>query len=101
MSKQDLMKTQDLKNATGLPGKKKGPLITTNAARCTGCLACELSCSLRHEKGFNPSGAAIEIRRLVNSANEYTIAFKNTCDNCGICVRYCTYGALSQEKQRS
>lgn len=72
-----------------------------NAARCTGCLICELRCSLRFEKVFNPSKARIRVRRLVGAENEYEISFSEDCDNCGLCVRYCPYGALSQEKRGS
>jgi len=71
-----------------------------DAAKCTGCLICELRCSLRFEKAFNPSRAAIVIRRLVEGDNEYGISFTDRCDNCGICVRYCPYRALAQEKKR-
>ncbi len=79
--------------------KKKGPTITVNVANCTGCLICELRCSLRFEKAFNPSKAQIVIRRLVAADDEYAISFTDRCDNCGICVRYCPYGALIQEKK--
>ena len=79
---------------------KKGPAIRVDATRCVGCLVCELRCSLRFEKAFNPAKAAIRIRRLVQLDNEYKISFTERCDNCGICARYCSYGALSQDKKR-
>jgi len=71
------------------------PIIKVHASKCVGCLVCELRCSLRFEKAFNPAKAAIEVRRRVQSANEYEISFNDRCDNCGICVRFCSYGALS------
>ncbi|MFC1941794.1 4Fe-4S binding protein [Chloroflexota bacterium] len=77
-----------------------GPSITVDTSKCTGCLACELRCSLRFEKAFSPAMAAIKIRRLVDAADEYGISFSDKCDNCGICVRYCSYGALTQEQKR-
>jgi len=80
--------------------KRKGPPIKVDAAKCTGCLICELRCSLRFEKAFNPSKAQIVIRRLVGADNEYQITFTDRCDNCGICVRYCPYGALIQKKKK-
>ena len=80
--------------------KRKGPTITVNAANCTGCLICELRCSLRFEKAFNPAKAQIVIRRLVGADNEYEVSFTDRCDNCGICVRYCPYGALIQDKAK-
>ena len=76
--------------ATGAP-------IAADATRCAGCLICELRCSLRFEKAFLPAKAAIVIRRQTGSPSEYTIAFTDRCDNCGICARYCSYGALSQD----
>jgi len=79
------------------PSRRTGPPITADASKCTGCLICELRCSLRFEKAFNPARAAIVIRRLVDAANEYTISFTDQCDCCGICARYCPYGALTQE----
>ena len=79
---------------------RKGPPIKVDASKCTGCLICELRCSLRFEKAFNPSKAQVVIRRLVGSDNEYEISFTDRCDNCGICARYCPYGALIQQKKR-
>ncbi len=80
--------------------RRKGPPIKVDAAKCTGCLICELRCSLRFEKAFNPSKAAIAIRRLVGGENEYEISFTDKCDSCGICATYCPYGALIQGKKR-
>jgi len=80
--------------------QRKGLPIKADAARCVGCLLCELHCSLRFEKAFNPAKAAIKIRRRLHSPNEYEIIFTDRCDNCGICARYCSYGALTQEKKR-
>ncbi len=80
-------------------GKSKGPPITVYPENCAGCLVCELRCSLRFEKAFNPGKAAIQIRRLVGEENEYAVSFTDKCDNCGICARYCLYGALVWEKQ--
>ena len=79
--------------------RTKGPPIQIYPEKCTGCLICELLCSLRFEKTFNPVRAAIKVRRLVEEANEYDVSFTDKCDNCGICARYCLYGALVQEKK--
>ncbi len=79
--------------------KRKGPSISADASKCTGCLICELRCSLRFERAFNPAKAALIVRRVGQSANEYEISFSDKCDNCGICVRFCSYGALTQEKK--
>jgi ferredoxin len=59
-----------------------------------------LRCSLRFEKGFNLLKSQIQVRRLVNEPNEFAIFFTDRCDNCGICVRYCPYGALEQETKK-
>jgi ferredoxin len=75
--------------------RKETPRIRVDAARCAGCLTCELRCSLRFVKAFNTAKAAIEVRRNVQSADEYRISFTDRCDSCGICVRYCSYGALT------
>ena len=79
--------------------RKKGPPIQVFAEHCAGCLVCELRCSLRLEHAFNPSRARIKIRRLVGAETEYSIAFTDECDNCGICARHCLYEALVQEKK--
>jgi ferredoxin len=73
------------------------PEIKVDVGRCAGCLLCELRCSLRFEKAFNPIKAAIRVRRQVNSPNEYSISFTDKCDRCGLCVQFCLYGALTQE----
>ena len=75
--------------------KKLGPPIGVLPEKCAGCLICELRCALRFEKSFLLSGAAIEVRRTGDGA--YRIAFTDRCDNCGICARYCMYGALFQK----
>ncbi len=82
--------------------RRKGRPIGIHTDRCTGCLICELRCSLRFEKAFNPSKARITIRRLVGADTEYAVSFEDGCDNCGICARHCPYEALVQEgRERS
>lgn len=73
-----------------------GAPIVADEAKCAGCLICELRCSLRFEQAFSPARAAIIIRRMVDHPTEYTISFGSGCDRCGICARYCVYGALTQ-----
>lgn len=74
--------------------RKKGPPIIVRPENCTGCLICQLRCSWRFEKAFSTAKAAIRIRRLVGGEREFDISFTERCDNCGICARYCPYGAL-------
>ena len=83
-------------NVNNTVTRKKGSPISVDASKCAGCLICELRCSLRFEKAFNPARAAIKVRRRVQSVNEYEVSFSDRCDNCGICARYCSYGALNQ-----
>ena len=47
--------------------KKKGQPIEIFRERCAGCLICQLRCSLRFEKAFNPSKARIRVLRLVGA----------------------------------
>ena len=72
--------------------------IKAEPLKCKGCLICELRCSLRFEGAFNPSKAAIIVRRKVGSEAEFDISFPERCDNCGICARFCPYGALLFQK---
>jgi NAD-dependent dihydropyrimidine dehydrogenase PreA subunit len=80
--------------------RKKGPPVIAYPDNCTGCLICQLRCSWRFEKAFNPAKAAIQVRRLVEDEREFAITFTERCDNCGICSRYCPYGALVWTKGR-
>jgi len=73
--------------------------IIADPTRCNGCLTCELRCSMAHGKSFNPLKARIKIRRLIEADNEFSISFTDECDNCGICARYCPYGALIRGRQ--
>ena len=75
--------------------KKKAP-VTAEWAKCRGCQICQLICSFVHEKVFNPSKASIQIDRL-GGDTEFGISFGPQCNRCGLCVRYCLYGALSQK----
>jgi len=61
---------------------------------CTGCRTCQLLCSLKNEGECNPS-----LSRIVLQADglRLTATFTEECDECGICARYCPYGALERE----
>ena len=76
-------------------------VVISDATKCAGCMLCMLCCSLRFEKVFNFSAARIKILRTVNHPTEFEITFTPECDGCGICAKYCPYGALTwQKKQR-
>jgi len=78
--------------------KKSSYLIYADASKCAGCMTCALRCSFRLHGTFNFAAARIQVRRLVNQANEFEITFTEECDNCGICARYCPYGALTRHR---
>jgi ferredoxin len=73
--------------------------IVGHPSKCTGCMICQLRCSLKFEKAFNPARSAIIIRKLTAGDSEYSILFTDRCDGCGICVRYCPYSALSETEE--
>lgn len=73
--------------------------ITIDEVKCTGCRICQLRCSISHENAFNLSLSRIKISRLVQEQSEYRISITDQCDDCGICVRYCPYGALTRAER--
>ena len=66
--------------------------------KCVGCLMCQMRCSYRFTKTFNPSRSQIEILRQPRGKREFSISFRDDCDACGLCAKHCTYGALSRGK---
>ena len=55
---------------------------------CSGCLSCQLICSLRYDGAFNPLKA-----RVIIKSDE--ISFTDDCiETCHLCANYCAYGAL-------
>jgi len=64
--------------------------------KCRGCQSCQLICSFRRARVFNPTKAALVVKRL-GGDTEFGVYFTPRCDNCGVCVRYCLYGALSRD----
>jgi Fe-S-cluster-containing dehydrogenase component len=74
--------------------EEKLPVIAA-CERCRGCQICQLICSFRHDQAFNPSRAAVQVRRL-GGETEFGVTFTPECDRCGTCVSYCLYGALSR-----
>ena len=72
--------------------------IVVEEANCRWCFVCQLVCSLRFEGAFDTSKAAIKLLPVVNAAGnrDVRISFDDKCDGCGLCVRYCPYGALTR-----
>jgi carbon-monoxide dehydrogenase iron sulfur subunit len=67
--------------------------ISAHSDRCTGCMSCQLACSFTRYGEFRPSKARIRLSRL-GGQERYTISFSADCRACGVCARYCPYGAL-------
>ncbi len=72
--------------------------IVAEAAKCRSCYVCQLVCSLRLEGAFETSKAAIAIQPVMkpDGDTEIRISFEDKCDSCGLCVRYCPFGALTR-----
>lgn len=68
--------------------------IIVKSSECCGCLLCVLRCSFKEGGNFNLSTSKINVQRLVNAESEFKPLLSEECDNCGLCVRYCPYGAL-------
>jgi NADPH-dependent glutamate synthase beta subunit-like oxidoreductase len=74
--------------------------IQVDLTRCAGCRTCQLRCSLRWEGAFVPAKAKIQIARLVGYQDfEFDVTFSDECDGCGICAKYCPYGALIRNRK--
>ena len=98
------------------------PRVVADNAVCTGCLTCQLFCSVSHNNAFNPKRARIFIQRDAKMAqNAVTIcrqcgkppckaacdrdaivynAFHiltinpTKCDGCGSCITACPFDAV-------
>jgi len=76
--------------------RSKKSRVIAEWGKCRGCQICQLICSFVHEKVFNPGKAFIHVRRL-GEETEFGVYFLPDCNRCGVCVRFCLYGALSQK----
>ena len=73
--------------------------IVADPDKCTGCWLCAIRCSFAYTGLFNPLMARIKVLRPVTGPCE--ISFTEECNNCGLCVTSCKYGALEREKEES
>jgi Fe-S-cluster-containing dehydrogenase component len=64
-----------------------------DADKCTGCLCCQLVCSLTHGGECGPS-----LSRIVMHPEGLLLRaeFTSGCDECARCARYCPYGAIEK-----
>jgi ferredoxin len=53
-----------------------------------------MACSMTFTKRYNPAKAYILIEDGDDDISPFRISFTEECKDCGICVRYCSYGAL-------
>lgn len=78
---------------------EKGKIkILVKPERCTGCRVCQLECSFKYHKVFNPALANIRVLETPEKGISYLVTYKDECRNCGICAAACVFGALQIEK---
>ena len=66
--------------------------VETYAENCVGCLQCQMRCSIAFEGIINPLEARVKIQHPVTGKRGIT--FTEECNDCGLCVKVCLYGAL-------
>jgi len=73
--------------------------IEIDATKCTGCHLCELACSFKHFKVFNPEYARIRVFTDDASAHKEHI----TCKQCNPapCLEACPAGAISKDENNA
>lgn len=72
------------------------PIVMDNL-KCSGCMMCQLRCSFVHTGVFNLEDAGIVIIEVPPGCKEIT--FNENCLGCGVCGRYCSYGAIKFKKK--
>ncbi|KKM09274.1 hypothetical protein SY88_19840 [Clostridiales bacterium PH28_bin88] len=68
--------------------------IEVNAGRCTGCRLCQLACSWVHLGLFNPDRSHLWVK-VDEKRARFAVEFKETCNKCRACVKFCAGGALT------
>jgi ferredoxin len=76
--------------------------MRVDAEKCRVCLMCQLVCSLIHHEIFDPERSCLKITSTIEPDGriDVGISFDDHCDGCGLCVKYCVYGALSRGKSQ-
>lgn len=86
-------------HAAGREPRTGSPLqrLLVDHRACTGCRACELACSYRHEGAFAPSLSRIRVRKDEPAGLDEPVV----CRQCGVarCVQVCSCGALSRDRR--
>lgn len=67
--------------------------LHADSARCSGCRACQLACSLHLFGINNPKKAALAIIPCFPDPGAYQV---RTCTQCGLCADTCSAGAIRQ-----
>lgn len=65
--------------------------LYSNNARCSGCRACLVACSLNLFQESNPKKAALVIEPRFPAPGVYEL---NVCTQCGKCAEVCPTGAI-------
>lgn len=67
--------------------------LYADSARCSGCRACLVACSLNLFKENNPKKAALNIIPFFPSPGVYEV---KVCTQCGACADVCPEGAIQR-----
>lgn len=71
--------------------------ITIEVDKCVGCMTCVLRCASRIDDTMAEEKAKIRVHPMLERAND--LIFTEDCEVCGICARYCPYGALRRDQK--
>jgi formate dehydrogenase beta subunit len=69
--------------------------IRIEADKCAGCRTCQVRCSVINLGEFNPFKSFITITRD-HAIRTTDLVFSDECQNCGLCIAVCNYGALTR-----
>ena len=64
---------------------------------CVGCLTCVLRCASRLHDRVDEEKSKIRVLPMLERSN--ALIFREGCEVCGICARYCPHGALYRQRK--